>query len=83
MNQTAAKQIFRFLDSIKLRVGGIKAAVRKADNLSTFICRLSLNLGPSTFWNPQGLSRPVQGLFYLTDLNVVINICAVKSGQCG
>ena len=33
-----------------------------ADNLTTFMCRLSWNLGASTFWNPQGLSRPVMGL---------------------
>jgi hypothetical protein len=26
---------------------------------------LSWNLGASNFWNPQGLSRPVQGLLYL------------------
>jgi hypothetical protein len=29
------------------------------------MCRLSLNLGASTSWNPQGLSRPVMGLLYL------------------
>jgi hypothetical protein len=28
------------------------------------MCRLSLNLGASTSWNPQGLSRPVMGLLY-------------------
>jgi len=28
----------------------------------TEICRVSWNLGPSTSWNPQGLSRPVHGL---------------------
>jgi hypothetical protein len=27
-------------------------------------CRLSWNLGASTSWNPQGLSRPVMGLLY-------------------
>jgi hypothetical protein len=26
---------------------------------------LLINLGASTFWNPQGLSRPVMGLLYL------------------
>ena len=36
-----------------------------ADNLTTFMCRLSWNLGASTSWNPQGLSRPVMGLLYL------------------
>jgi len=29
------------------------------------MCRLSWNLGSSTSWNPQGLSRPVMGLLYL------------------
>ena len=29
------------------------------------MCRLSWNLGASTSWNPQGLSRPVTGLLYL------------------
>jgi hypothetical protein len=29
------------------------------------MCRLSLNLGSSTSWNPQGQSRPVQELLYL------------------
>jgi len=37
----------------------------KADNLSTFMCWLSWNLGASNFWNTQGLSRPVMGLLYL------------------
>jgi hypothetical protein len=35
--------------------------VRMADNLPTFMCRLSRNLGASTSWNPLGLSRPVTG----------------------
>jgi hypothetical protein len=39
--------------------------VRRADNLTTFKCRLSGNLGASTSRNPQGLSRPVMGLLYL------------------
>jgi len=39
--------------------------VRRADNLTTFRCRLSCNLGASTSWNPLGLSRPVMGLLYL------------------
>jgi len=39
--------------------------VHTADNLTAFMCRLSLNLGASTSWNPQGLSRPVMGLLYL------------------
>jgi len=39
--------------------------VRRADNLTTFMCRFSWNLGASTFWNPQGLPRPIMGLLYL------------------
>jgi hypothetical protein len=39
--------------------------VRRADNLTTFMCRLTRNLGASTSWNPKGLSRPVMGLLYL------------------
>ena len=38
--------------------------LRRADNLTTFMCRVSWNLGASTSWNPQGLSRPVMGLLY-------------------
>jgi hypothetical protein len=30
-------------------------------NLTNFTCRMSRNLGASISWNPQGLSRPVQG----------------------
>jgi len=39
--------------------------MRKADNISTFMCRISWNLGASTFWNPQSLSRPVMWSLYL------------------
>jgi len=39
--------------------------VRSADNLTTFIYRLSWNVGASTYWNPQGLSWRVMGLLYL------------------
>ena len=36
-----------------------------ADSFTTFNCRLSWNLGNSTSWKPQDLSRPVMGLLYL------------------
>jgi hypothetical protein len=39
--------------------------VHRADNLTTFLCCLSWNLGASASWSPQGLSRPVMGLLYL------------------
>jgi hypothetical protein len=42
---------------------GVK--VLRADNLTTFMCRLSKNLGASTTWSPKGLPRPVMGLLYL------------------
>jgi hypothetical protein len=35
------------------------------DNLTTFVYRLPGNLGTSTYWNSQGLSRAVQRLLYL------------------
>jgi len=38
--------------------------VRRANNLTTFMCWLFWNLGTSTSWNP--LSRSVMGLLYLT-----------------
>jgi hypothetical protein len=41
---------------------GVKAAVCRAENLTSFMCQLSLNLGPSTSRKPQDLSRPLQGL---------------------
>jgi hypothetical protein len=39
--------------------------VCKADNLTTFMCQLSWNVGASVSWNPLGLSRPVVGLLCL------------------
>ena len=50
--------------------GGKKRPVRRADNLTTFMCRLSWNLGASTYWNPLGLFRPVMGLLYLYFLHI-------------
>jgi len=37
---------------------GWRRPERRAD-FTTFMCRLSWNLGTSTSWNPLGLSRPV------------------------
>jgi hypothetical protein len=39
--------------------------MRRVDNLTTLMRWLYWNLGSSTSWNPQGLSRPVKGLLYL------------------
>ena len=44
---------------------GQRGPVRRADDLTTFMCRLSSNVGASTFWKPQGLPRPIQGLLQL------------------
>jgi len=40
--------------------------VWRADNFTNFMCQMSWNLGDSTSWNPQGLSRPVQDCFTFT-----------------
>ena len=45
--------------------GGDRRPVRRAVKLTTFMCQLFWNLGISTSWNPQGLSRPVMGLLHL------------------
>jgi hypothetical protein len=39
-----------------------------ADNLTTFMCRLTRNLEASTSWNPQGLYRLEHVLLYLNQL---------------
>jgi hypothetical protein len=53
--------------------------VRRADNLTTFMCRLSWNLGASTSWNPQGLSRPVMGLLYLFNICRILQHCWLQT----
>jgi hypothetical protein len=50
----------------------VKAAGAEADKLTAFVCRLSRNLGASTSWNSQGISRPVQGLLYLTVIGLYV-----------
>ena len=47
--------------------------VRRADNRTTFMCRLSWNLGASTSCNTQGLSRPVMGLLF-TGLTKIVSV---------
>jgi hypothetical protein len=47
--------------------------VRRADDTATFMCRFSSHLGPSTSWNPKGLSRPVMGLLYLLYFHKVLS----------
>ena len=59
------------LMDMSIFLGG--GAVRRADNLTTFMCRLSWNLRASTSWNPQGLSRPVLVLLYYVWYSVLAN----------
>jgi hypothetical protein len=52
------------------------------------LCRLSWNLGASTCWNPQGLSRPVMGLLYLylyccSVLRMIVRDCAPPHNVAG
>jgi hypothetical protein len=49
--------------------GGGRRPVHRADNLTTFMCWMSWNLGASTSWNPQVLSSPVMELLYLFTCN--------------
>jgi hypothetical protein len=44
---------------------GLRWPVRRADNLTTFMCPLSRNSGASTSRNTKGLPRPVAGKLYL------------------
>jgi hypothetical protein len=61
---------------------GKMRSVRWADNLTTFMCRLSWNLGASVSWKPQGLSRPVMGLLYLyVVIYMCLDILAVRSAD--
>ena len=58
---------------------GLRRPLRSADNLTTIMCRLYRNLGTSTSWNPQGLSRPVMGLLLLT---VILKWYKMESHFC-
>jgi hypothetical protein len=49
-----------------------------ADNLTTFKCRLSRNLGASSSWNAKGLSRPVMGLLFFI-MTLYIKMCPFVS----
>ena len=57
---------------------GLRWPVRRADKLTTFICQLSWNLGASTSWNPQCLSRSVQGFLYLYLLPAATNVISLN-----
>jgi len=49
--------------------------VRRADNITTFLCRLSWSLGASASWNSQGLSRLVLGMFYFHSCKPIAKTC--------
>ena len=40
----------------------VKTASMWADNLTSFMCRLSLNLGASNFWSPLGTAWACRGI---------------------
>ena len=44
---------------------GQRRPVCRANNLTTFMCRMSRNMGVSPYWNPQGLSRDYFTFFIL------------------
>jgi hypothetical protein len=45
------------------------------------MCRLSRNLGASTFWNPQGLYRPVMGYLYLYQIHYLNRVYFEKKKE--
>jgi len=54
----------------------VRRPVCRTDNLPTFMCRLSWNLGASTCCNPPGLSRPVKGMLYHLPVVVTLGTAA-------
>jgi hypothetical protein len=53
---------------------GLRRPVGRADNLTTFMCRLSWNLGDASTWNPQSLFRPVTGIASTFSLKVCYSL---------
>lgn len=45
---------------------GIGSLVHTADNLTTFVCQSSWNVGASAYWKPRAFSRRVMGLLNLS-----------------
>jgi hypothetical protein len=62
---------------------GWRRPVRRADNLTTFTCRMSKHLNSSTSWNPQGLARPIQGMFYLLIRGSEVCFCQGRLARRG
>jgi len=56
--------------------------VRRADNLTTFMCRLSWNLWASNSWKWKGLSRPVMGLLFTFKLGAVLSSPCIVFPVC-
>jgi hypothetical protein len=53
-----------------------------ADNYTTSMCRLSRNLGASTYWNAQAKSTTLQGLLYfLVKSKYTISYTAIKKKE--
>jgi hypothetical protein len=48
---------------------GYRWPLCRADNLTTFMCWFSWNVGDSTYWNPQVLSRAVMGFALFLYIN--------------
>ena len=65
--------------SVRMFPGGWRRSVRRADNLTTFMCRLSWNLGASTFWNPEVPYRDCFTIL-LTVNDMVDKRCHVTNG---
>jgi hypothetical protein len=55
--------------------------VRTADNLTTFMCRLSENLGAWASWNWMGLSRGVQKLLAFYTLLIYVTMRTTHKHQ--
>jgi len=53
---------------------GVKVSVHRADNLTTFMCRMSLNLGASTSWNPSGPVQDHNGISLPSHTDRLFNI---------
>jgi len=53
-------------------------ALRRADNLATFMCRLSRNLGASTSWYPMGLWYACTGISLPSSNSVDQNLSQFK-----
>jgi hypothetical protein len=55
--------------------------VLRADNLTTFMCRVSRNSGASASGNPKGLSKPVAGKLYLFTSRATRNTTGLFASQ--